>query len=143
MGSLHYGSPPASFQLDDRTLAHVELVVLAKLRRNESFALTIDEAKGGRSTIWINASSTLRFEFAAQGADINREWLEELIDSANTTAGMKIVPEPSTGPTTEPKTATTPTGASTTGASKAEASTSKATASAATKAASSKKASAA
>ena len=138
MGSLHYGSPPASFQLDDRTLAHVELVVLAKLRRNESFALTIDEAKGGRSTIWINASSTLRFEFAAQGADINREWLEELIDSANTTAGMKIVPEPSTGPTTEPKTATTPTGAS-----KAEASTSKATASAATKAASSKKASAA
>lgn len=94
MGSLHYGSPPATFELDDRTLAHVELVVLAKLRRNESFALTIDETTGGRSTIWINASSTLRFEFGQQGSEINREWLDELIDSANTTAGMKIVPEP-------------------------------------------------
>ena len=102
MGSLHYGSPPASFELDDRTLAHVELVVLAKLRRNESFALTLDDAKGGRSTIWINASSTLRLQFAEPGADINREWLEELIDSANTTAGMKIVPEPVKAPIAEP-----------------------------------------
>lgn len=94
MGSLHYGSPPATFEFDDRTLAHVELVVLAKLRRDESFALTIDDVKGGRSTVWINRSSTLRFEFASQGVEINRLWLEELIDSANTTTGMKVVPEP-------------------------------------------------
>ncbi|HWH97670.1 MAG TPA: hypothetical protein VNS80_04820 [Pseudolysinimonas sp.] len=94
MGSLHYGSPPATFELDDRVLAHVELVMLAKLRRNESFALTVDEPKGGRSTIWINASSTLRFEFTAATDDINRAWLDELIDSANTTTGMRILPEP-------------------------------------------------
>src|SRR5690606_14900521 len=75
MGSLHYGSPPATFDLDDRTLAHVELVVLAKLRRHESFALTIDDAKDGRQTIWINSSSTLRFEFATKTHEINREWL--------------------------------------------------------------------
>ena len=98
MGKLLYGSPPEAFEIDDRALAHIEMVVLAKLRRNESFALTIDEAKGGRSTIWLNASSTLRFEFAAVegGLEINREWLDELIDSANTTVGMKIVPEPGT-----------------------------------------------
>lgn len=100
MGSLHYGSPPATFELDDRTLAHVELVVLAKLRRNESFALTIDGPKGARSTIWLNSSSCLRFDIGTQGIEINRQWLEELIDSANTTAGMKIVPEPT--PSTEP-----------------------------------------
>jgi len=94
MGSLHYGSPPATFELDDRTLAHVELVVLAKLRRAESFALTLDAPKGGRSTVWVNASSTLRFEFGAGTHEINREWLEELIESANTTAGMRVVPEP-------------------------------------------------
>ncbi len=94
MGSLHYGSPPATFELDDRTLAHVELVVLAKLRRNESFALTIDLPKGGRSAIWINASSTLRFDFGSETHDINRVWLDELIDSANTTTGMRVVPEP-------------------------------------------------
>lgn len=94
MGSLHYGSPPATFDLDDRTLAHVELVVLAKLRRHESFALTIDDAKDGRQTIWINSSSTLRFEFATKTHEINREWLDELIDSANTTVGMRVLPEP-------------------------------------------------
>jgi hypothetical protein len=94
MGSLHYGSPPASFEIDDRTLAHVELVMLAKLRRNESFALTIDGDGDSRQTIWINSSATLRFEFASPTTDINRDWLDELIDSANTTTGMRIVPEP-------------------------------------------------
>lgn len=94
MGSLHYGSPPASFELDDRALAHVELVVLAKLRRNESFALNLDAPKGGRTTIWVNAASILRFDFDEQTHEINREWLDELIDSANTTTGMRVVPEP-------------------------------------------------
>lgn len=102
MGSLHYGSPPATFELDDRTLAHVELVALAKLRRNESFALTIDAPKGGRSTIWVNASSTLRFEFRSATHEINRVWLDELIDSANTTAGLRIIPEPENTPTPQP-----------------------------------------
>lgn len=94
MGSLHYGSPPATFELDDRTLAHVELVVLAKLRRNESFALSLDTPKGGRSTVWLNAASTVRFEFDESTHEINRQWLDELIDSANTTTGMRVVPEP-------------------------------------------------
>ncbi|MGB3911314.1 MAG: hypothetical protein WBL06_12655 [Pseudolysinimonas sp.] len=94
MGSLHYGSPPASFELDDRALAHLELVVLAKLRRNESFALNLDAPKGGRTTIWVNSASTLRFDFAETTHEINRQWLDELIDSANTTTGLRLVPEP-------------------------------------------------
>ena len=96
MGSLHYGSPPASFQIDDRTLAHVELVMLAKLRRNESFALTIEGDAASRHTIWVNSAATLRFELESSTTDINREWLDELIDSANTTSGMRILPEPAT-----------------------------------------------
>lgn len=94
MGSLHYGSPPATFEIDDRTLAHVELVVLAKLRRNESFAFSFDTATGGRETIWVNPSATLRFEFGEIVTEISREWLDELMDSANTTTGMKVLPEP-------------------------------------------------
>jgi hypothetical protein len=94
MGSLHYGTPPATFEIDDRTLAHVELVVLAKLRRNESFAFSFDGAKGGRETIWVNPSATLRFEFGQIVTEISREWLDELMDSANTTTGLKLVPEP-------------------------------------------------
>jgi hypothetical protein len=94
MGQLLYGSPPEVFELEDRTLAHVEIVALAKLRRNESFALSIDNADGGRSTIWLSAHATLHFRFAEARHDINRAWLDELIDSANTTAGMRIVAEP-------------------------------------------------
>jgi len=94
MGHLHYGSPPTSFELPDRTLAHVEFVVLAKLRRNESFAVTIDEPAGGRQRIWVSPAATLRFQFDGPVTGINRAWLEELIDSANTAAGMHITPEP-------------------------------------------------
>ena len=94
MGLLMYGSPPESFDLDDRTLAHVEIVTLAKLRRNESFGLSIERADGGRSTVWVSPSSTLQFRFDSATHEINRQWLDELIDSANTTAGMRIVPEP-------------------------------------------------
>ncbi len=98
MGHLHYGSPATSFEIDDRTLTHVELVVLAKLRRNESFALTVDGEKGARQTLWVNASSTLRFELGSAITEINRVWLDELIDSANTTTGMRILPEPEHAP---------------------------------------------
>ncbi len=94
MGHLHYGSPPASFELPDRTLAHVEYVILAKLRRNENFALTIDRPDGSRERIWLSSAATLRFQFDTVIADINREWLEQLIDSANSAGGMRISPEP-------------------------------------------------
>ena len=94
MGHLHYGSPPVSFELPDRTLAHVEFVVLAKLRRNESFAVTIDEPAGGRQRIWLSPAATLRFQFEGPVVGINRAWLEELIDSANTASGMQLTPEP-------------------------------------------------
>lgn len=93
MGHLHYGASPASFELPDRTLAHVEFVVLAKLRRNETFALLIEGDDGSRQRIWISPASTLRFEFEGAVTDINREWLEELIDTANSASGMRIVPE--------------------------------------------------
>lgn len=95
MGQLIYGTQAASFDIDDRTLAHVEAVVLAKLRRNESFALTIEPDGGGRETIWLNQAVQLRFRYTAERPTINRVWLEALIDTANSTAGMRILPEPS------------------------------------------------
>lgn len=95
MGQLLYGTPPVAFDLDDRTLAHVEVVVLAKLRRNESFACSFATESDGRSAIWLNPSSTLQFVFDTVVTDINREWLDLLIDTANAPAGLRIVPEPS------------------------------------------------
>lgn len=95
MGTLHYGSPPASFQIDDRTLAHVELVIMAKLRRREnlSFAI-IDEKTSLRQALWISPVTLLRFEYDAPMPEINRLWLQELVDTANSSSGLRIVPEP-------------------------------------------------
>ncbi len=95
MGTLHYGSPAVAFPIDDRTLAHLELVIVAKLRRQESLAFAItDEKTGLRQAMWLSPSSTIRFEYDAPMPEINRLWLQELVDTANSTAGLKIVPEP-------------------------------------------------
>jgi hypothetical protein len=93
LGQLLYGSPPEAFELDDRTLAHLEIVTLAKLRRREPFAIQLETADGGRSTIWIGTDSTLRFTFGPGEHEINRTWLEALIDAANSPAGLKVLPE--------------------------------------------------
>lgn len=97
MGSLLYGAPAETFTLDDRTLAHVELVIVAKLRRNESFALSISPDEGGRVTVWVSPSSTMTFKFDETEHAINRSWLEILLDSANTTSGLRVLPEPTAG----------------------------------------------
>ncbi|MEP6481029.1 MAG: hypothetical protein ABJA94_03375 [Rhodoglobus sp.] len=98
MGQLLYGSPPEVFEVDDRTLAHVEVVILAKLRRNENFAVTLERTGGGLSTIWVSTASTLQLRFDGEQHPINRAWLETLIDSANTPAGMKVEAYPPDGP---------------------------------------------
>jgi hypothetical protein len=95
MGQLLYGGQAAGFEIDDRTLSHVEAVILAKLRRNESFALTIEaDEHGGRDVVWLSTAAQLRFTYTTARTPINRAWLDALIDTANSTAGMRIVPEP-------------------------------------------------
>jgi hypothetical protein len=97
MGQLLYGSSPTVLEIDDRALAHIELVVLAKLRRSESFALTV-ELPTGRQTIWLSTASTLEFRLGTGRQEINRSWLDQLIDTANSTGGLRIVPEPTDSP---------------------------------------------
>ena len=98
MGTMYYGGTAMPIRIDDRALAHLKVVVATKLRRNESFGLSIERADGGRSTVWISPSSTLQFRFDSATHEINRQWLDELIDSANTTTGMRILPEPDSAP---------------------------------------------
>ncbi|WP_439592877.1 DUF7882 family protein [Microbacterium sp.] len=95
MGAFHYGSPPTSFDIDDRTLAHLELVIMAKLRRQESLSFAmVDETGGRRQSVWISPVTQLRFEYEAQMPEISRAWLQDLVDTANSPGGLRIVPEP-------------------------------------------------
>lgn len=97
MGTLTYDST-LSADFDDRTLAHLQLVIGAKLRRNEAFYFSWkdDESIGdGRSVIWLHPTIPISFKyFGSRQAAINRAWIDELMLSANTPAGLHLVPEP-------------------------------------------------
>ncbi|MER7796565.1 hypothetical protein [Microbacterium sp. NPDC096154] len=97
MGILHYGTDSAPIHIADRALAHLKVVVVAKLRRQESFTVSWQhpaEDGTGRSTIWMHPSIPVRFEFdEAVGPELNRAWIEELAHSANALGGITLVAE--------------------------------------------------
>jgi hypothetical protein len=98
MGTLYYGDARLPIEIEDRALAHVKLVVLAKLRRGEGFGFSWQygtEGGGGRSTVWINPSVALQFEFdGSRQPLINRAWLEALTIASSSNIGLSVQPEP-------------------------------------------------
>jgi hypothetical protein len=99
MGHLLYGRPPEKIEIEDRTLAHVKVVMLAKLRRGEAFAFSFEHdmsVGGGRSTIWVQPTIPLQFNFVgSRQPTLNRAWLDALIVSANSIDGLRLIEEPS------------------------------------------------
>ncbi|GLK15695.1 hypothetical protein [Herbiconiux flava] len=96
MGTLIYGGD-FEIEIDDRMLAHLKIVIIGKLRRAESCALswTVAKAQGsGRETIWINPSTALRFRFdTADRHPINPEWVAAIAETANR-GDIQLVSEP-------------------------------------------------
>ena len=93
MGYLNYGARHV-FEFDDRTLAHLQPVILAKLSRQESFAFTWTD-RGHRRSIWLHPGITLSFQLAAEPSpQLNRAWLHALTKQANGSSGLRIVTEP-------------------------------------------------
>lgn len=97
MGQFIYNDD-TKFELDDRVLAHLEVVITAKLRREESFAFAWHEdvsTGSGRRKVWMHPAIPLVYRFYGNRAPaINRQWVEVLMDAANSAAGLVIVPEP-------------------------------------------------
>lgn len=98
MGKFMYSTPATSVEFDDRVLAHLRVVIIAKLRRGESFTFSwvnTSESGGGRNCVWLNPCVSLQFEFyGSKEPDLNRKWLEALACLTNTPAGLQILPEP-------------------------------------------------
>lgn len=92
MGTLTYGSAVVDF--DDRLLAHLQIVIVNKLRRHESFAMSwrdSAEVGDGRSTIWLDPSIPLYFKFdGSRIPSIDRDWLERLAESASSSSGLIV-----------------------------------------------------
>jgi hypothetical protein len=89
-------------------LAHLQVVIGAKLRRHEGFFFSWrdDPAVGdGRSSIWLETSIPLYFRYSSpERQQVNREWLEQLNLSANQPQGLFLTAEPgSSGTVPAPK----------------------------------------
>jgi len=85
-------------RVDDRTLAHLQRVIVEKLRRREGFHFTWNdgtELGGGRTSVWLHQGATLSFSFDGPvPRQLNVRWLDLLARAANSPTGLRIVPEP-------------------------------------------------
>ena len=97
MGKLLYGSSRLEIEFEDRVMAHLQLVISTKLRRREAFFFSWrdDPVIGdGRSSIWLDAAIPLHFRYSSsERHQLNREWLEELTQSANHPSGLVLSTE--------------------------------------------------
>jgi hypothetical protein len=98
LGKLLYGDSGLEIDFDDRVLAHLQIVIGAKLRRHEGFFFSWrdDPAVGdGRSSVWLETSIPLFFRYSSpERQQVNREWLEQLTLSANQPQGLFLAAEP-------------------------------------------------
>jgi hypothetical protein len=96
MGRFIYDTIENSIDIDDRTLAHLRIVVMNKLRRSDSFMFDVDHADGsGRRSYWMHAGVPIQFQFfGSRQPRINRAWIEELMDAASGPNGLTLLPEP-------------------------------------------------
>jgi hypothetical protein len=83
---------------EDRLLMHLQTVIAAKLRRGEAFNFTWkdDTSIGdGRTTVWMHPRTSIVYKFyGSRRPAVNRAWVEALAYTANSPAGLYIVPEP-------------------------------------------------
>lgn len=103
MGAFLYGPAERTVEINDRSLAHLQNVIVAKLRRNEPFQFTWvpdPEMGGGRRVFWLHPATPLQFAFDdARPIALNRAWLEALTLVAAGPRGLSLIPEPADEPT--------------------------------------------
>ncbi|MER7795858.1 hypothetical protein [Microbacterium sp. NPDC096154] len=95
MGQLFYDHIGPAVDIDDRTLAHLRVVITKKLRRQESFTLSWKNPDAhGRNTIWIHPAIPVKFDFdGPEPTDLNQEWIRRMADSAMTGGGIVLTGE--------------------------------------------------
>ncbi len=101
MGSLIYGHPSIDIKLEDRVLAHLQIVFSDKLRRNEGFHFSWADPEltgGGRNIAWVHPAMPLYFRYAGSRVpSINPAWIEQMTISINGSAGLVLRDEPHGG----------------------------------------------
>ena len=95
MGSLTYDG--TIIQFDDRVLTHLQIIIVQKLTRGESFLMSWKDGStvgDGRGAIWLAPTIPLYFKFlGSRVPNINQEWLMELGKSAESSTGLIVTDE--------------------------------------------------
>ena len=95
MGSIRYDGLTTHF--DDRVLAHLQIIIVQKLMREEAFLMSWKDsanAGDGRTAIWLSPETAITFKFmGSRVPEINQEWLTALGRSASSTTGLIVTKE--------------------------------------------------
>ena len=97
MGKFIYdGNIKVDFE--DRLLAHLQAVIMAKVRRGESFPFTWKDdisTGGGRTTVYIHPNVSMVFKYhGSRNPQLSNTWLHALTYNANSGGGLYVVPAP-------------------------------------------------
>lgn len=80
--------------LDDRVLAHLQIVIIDKLRRHEAFALNLNTDRA-MVTMWLTCYTPLQFVYEGNRQPrINWRWVDLLAAEAGFTGMLELLPEP-------------------------------------------------
>ncbi|MDQ1085367.1 MULTISPECIES: ATP-dependent DNA ligase [Microbacterium] len=105
MGKFIYDSN-IKVEFEDRLLAHLQAVIMAKVRRGETFTFTWKDdisTGGGRTCVYIHSGVSLVFKFhGGRTPQLNPAWLHVLTYNANSGRGLYVVSEPD-GPIRPPE----------------------------------------
>jgi hypothetical protein len=95
MGTISYDGLVVG--VDDRTLTHLQIVIVNKLRKGEAFLMSWKDAVdvgAGRSSIWLHPYVLVHFRFSGgRVPSVNERWLQELTESADSSRGLVVTSE--------------------------------------------------
>jgi hypothetical protein len=105
MGTISYDG--LIVHVDDRTLTHLQIVIVNKLRRGDTFLMSWKDALdagSGRSSIWLHPYVLVHFKFdGSRVPSINEEWLSALAESADSSRGLVVTAEHGEVPDLRPR----------------------------------------
>ncbi|WP_173923519.1 ATP-dependent DNA ligase [Agromyces sp. Marseille-P2726] len=83
----------ATFEVDDEVLAHLQIVIVERLRRGETLTLSwieTDHGHGGMTTVLLNPTHGLIFEVATPDPVIDPVLIERLAVAADSSEGLTL-----------------------------------------------------
>ncbi|GAA2935232.1 hypothetical protein GCM10010458_18730 [Microbacterium luteolum] len=94
MGRLRYDGTSDPILIEDKTLAHLKIVIATKLRRQESFMMTWRPVNGGedqRATVWIHPAIPLQFGFdSAEPPAVDPHLIADMMKALNATGELVL-----------------------------------------------------